>query len=94
MTKVFVFDTLAEAKKFRAVPAKQNKLVNAGINDECTARLRVYKNSADFYKQHKFSDEELTREEAEVVFSRAGKRPRLDFDVETLCSRTNRLLCF
>ena len=37
------------------------------------ARLRVYKNSADFYKQHKFYDEELTQEEAEVVFSRAGK---------------------
>ena len=73
MTKVFVFDTLAEAKKNLEQYLQQNKLVNAGINDECTARLRVYKNSADFYKQHKFSDEELTREEAEVVFSRAGK---------------------
>ncbi|MEK6863515.1 MAG: hypothetical protein AABW53_02360 [Nanoarchaeota archaeon] len=73
MTKVFVFDTLAEAKKNLGQYLQQNKLVNLGIGDECAARLQVYKNSADFYRRHKSPDEEITPEEARMVFSQVGK---------------------
>lgn len=73
MTKVLVFDTLAEAKKDLEQFLYQNRQVSAGIQAECSARLQVYKNSADFYRRHRCPDEGLAADEVKMVFYQAGK---------------------